>query len=490
MMIFIVTPSTGKTPDMPYKTVLALDASVSSFIDESAINGMEYTYRVFAADASGNVSNPTNEAKIGTVTIGKPDPPASASAEAYEEYIAVAIVPPTLAQDNRDIYAPVEYKIQISRNAGTSYSDIAVTGNTSYDYYFDRPVEGYPEISALNNYRFKISGVNVYGNLSTVVVTPVSTGNYLTWTPETPKNFRGSSTGRTLYLEWDKQSQIFGAIACRIQISVDGTTWYQPGVTKDPYAAEDNYRENSTKDAFLEITGSAFYQVVPLTGQNTALEDGGYAVLPRTYYYRVQAVNTVSGKVSAWSNKVELEAKGTSAQDMLNNSVGWDTLVDKSILFEKIGAKNFIGRKGILALIANDDDLSDKARQGFQYWALDNITLEGVQYKKGEFRINSDAGDYFIVDPVTGISFRASKLDIDTLGTNTYGNLNVFDKKGSGGLKQLSLVLVDDKGTVKAIPAITLGNSARKPEIDIYAAMLRILAGALNVGATGVFSSV
>jgi hypothetical protein len=74
--------------------------------------------------------------------------------------------------------------------------------------------------------------------------------------------------------------------------------------------------------------------------------------------------------------------------------------------------------------------------------------------------INSDAGDFFIIDPVNGISFRASKLDIDTLGTNTCGNLNIFDKKGSGWLKQLSLALADDTGTVKAVPAITLGNTA------------------------------
>jgi hypothetical protein len=60
---------------MPYKTVLALDVSVTACVGEPAIGGMEYTCRVFAADASGNVPDPANEAKTGTVTIGKPGPP-------------------------------------------------------------------------------------------------------------------------------------------------------------------------------------------------------------------------------------------------------------------------------------------------------------------------------------------------------------------------------------------------------------------------------
>jgi hypothetical protein len=456
-----------KTPDMPYKTVLTLDSGTNSFVDESAINGMAYTYKVVAADDSGNVSNPSNEATIGTVTAERPPAPATVSANAYEEHIAVSVVPPELASSGRDIYAPAEYKIQISRNNGSTYSDVALTANTGYDYYFDRTVDGYPETGTLGAYRFRVYSVNIYGNLSaTAFVCAVSTGDYATWIPAKPVA-TGSGTGRTLHLEWSRQRGIYGTVAYRLQISLNGTAWFKPNVTKDPYASEDNYRENGTANGFLETTEAAYFQVVPLSGQNTVLASGGYSISPRDYYYRVMAVNTESGKSSDWSSALQLTAEGTSAQDLLNNSVGWDQIADKSILFEKLGAKNFIGQKSILALIANDENLSDKARAGFQYWALDTITLGGVQYKKGEFRINTDTGDFFLVDPANGISFKASRIDIDSLGTNAYGNLNVSDQKGSNGLKQLALNLVDSNGDVKAVPLIDIGNSGKKPEITL-----------------------
>jgi hypothetical protein len=447
-----------KTPDMPYKTVLTLDADINSFVDESSINGMAYTYKVLATDNSGNVSNPSNEASIGTVTAERPLAPTSVSADAYEEYIAVAIVPPSLAASGRDIYVPAEYKIQISRDSGATYSDVAITANTNYDYYFNRTVDGYPEIGTLGAYRFRVYSVNIYGNVSTnAFICAVSTGNYATWVPTKPA-VTGSGTGRTLYLEWGRQLAAFGTVAYRIQISLNGTAWFKPNVTKDPLASEDNWRENSTANAFLEITEATFYQVVPLTGQNTDLGGGKLSITPKTYYYRVMAINTESGKASDWSGVVRLTAEGTSAQDILNNSVGWDKIIDGSILVEKLGVKKLIAGESTLAFIGNDTNVSNKARSGFQYWALDNITINGVQFKKGEFRINSDTGDFFIVDPVTGISFKASRIEMTALGSNVYGNFEIYDAK-TNSKKYLSFKLIDDSGNVLSSPIISLGNN-------------------------------
>lgn len=448
-----------KTPEMPYKTVLMLDADVNSFVDESAINGMAYTYKIIATDNSGNVSNPSNEASIGTVTADRPTAPISASANAYEDYITVSITPPTLTSSNRDIYAPAEYKIQISRNGGSTYSDVVITANTGYDYYFNRTVDGYPEIGTLSSYRFRIYSVNIYGNLSaSAVVCSVSTGNYATWTPTKPV-ITGSGTGRTLYLEWGRQLAMFGTVAYRIQISINGTAWYKPNVTKDPYANENNWRENDTLTGFLEVTEATYFQVVPLTGQNTVLPTGGYSISPKTYYYRVYAVNTESGQTSDWSTAIMLTAEGTSAQDILNNSVGWDKIVDGSILVEKLGVKRLIAGESTLAFIGNNTNVSDKTRAGFQYWALDTITINGVQFRKGEFRINSDTGDFFIVDPTNGISFKASRVEITALGSNVYGNFSVFDTKN--GNEQFSVDLLDESGAVKITPSITIGKSGK-----------------------------
>jgi hypothetical protein len=446
-----------KTPDMPYKTVLSLDSDTNSFVDESAINGMEYTYRVFATDNSGNVSNPSNEASVGTVTAERPLGPVSASANAYEEYIAVAIIPPELDSSGSDIYAPAEYKIQISRDGGSTYSDAAITANTNYDYYFDRTVDGYPEIGTLDAYRFRVYSVNIYGNLSaSAFVCGVSTGDYKTWTPVTPV-VTGSGTGRTLYLKWGKQLSIFGTVKYLIQISLNGKDWYKPNTTKDPYTSEDNWREDGVINNYLEITESTFYQVVPLTGQNTVLASGGLSISPRTYYYRALAINTESGKSTNWSTVISLTAEGTSSQDLLNNSVGWDKIIDGSVRMNKLGVDHLIGNQATLALIVNDTNLHDKSREGFQYWALDTITIDGVTFKKGEFVVRSGNGDFFIVDPVNGVSFRATRMEITAIGSNVYGNFAVYaDRTGEA---HLFLELVDSNGNALENPKITIGNN-------------------------------
>jgi hypothetical protein len=474
-----------KTPDMPYKTILTMDADIHNFVDESAINGMGYTYRVIATDNAGNVSNPSNEVSVGTVTAERPLGPASASANAYEEYIAVAIIPPELDSSGRDIYAPAEYKIQISRNGGATYSDVALTANTSYDYYFDRTVDGYPEIGTLGAYRFRVYSVNIYGNISASAFTcGVATGNYATWNPTKPV-LAGSGTGRTLYLEWGRQLAIFGTVAYRIQISLNGADWYQPATTKDPRTSEDNWRESSAADAFLEITEATFYQIVPLAGQNTVLEAGGYSISPRAYYYRVMAINTESGKFSDWSTTIKLTAEGTSAQDILNSSVGWDKIVDESILMEKLGVRQLIGNQATLALIVNDTNLNNKGNAGFQYWALDNITIDGVTFKKGEFAVRSENGDYFIVDPVAGVTFKATKIEITAVGSNVYGDFTIFDAQG--GRAQLTFDLVNSTGGVLDNPAIIIGNAAKKPGITLNGSNTAVN-GPLGVSGAATFS--
>jgi hypothetical protein len=81
---------------------------------------MQYTYKVVAADNSGNVPNPSNEAVIGTITIGQPDPPTGASANTYEDYIAVSIIPLQQARETGVFTRPLNTRyrsaaIQVQR---------------------------------------------------------------------------------------------------------------------------------------------------------------------------------------------------------------------------------------------------------------------------------------------------------------------------------------------------------------------------------------
>jgi hypothetical protein len=448
-----------KTPDMPYKSVLVLYPEINSFVDESSINGMSLIYKVHATDLFGNVSNPSNEASIGTITIERPYPPISINANAFNDYITVTIIPPQLPQTNRDIYTPVEYKIQISRNGGVSFEDVVVTSNTSYDYYFNRSIDGYPEKNKLEQYRFRVFSVNSFGNLSFSTFTcNVSTGDYVTWIPTVPM-LKGESTGRTLYLNWDKQ-KIYGNLVYRIQISKDNTNWYKPNIVDDPYTSENNWA-TGTINGFLETepNTNVFYQIVPLKGQNTNLGNNRYIIEAATYYYRIAAINTDTGYQTQWTSSIQLTAEGTSAQDILKNSIGWDQIIDQSIKVSKLGVDRLIAGESTLAFIGNDSIVSNKTRNGFQYWALDNINIGGTVFKKGEFRINCDNGDFFTVDPVNGINFKASKIVMDALGSKVFGNFDIIDSKTSNK-SFLNFDLIDSNGNVKSNPTIAIGYNA------------------------------
>jgi hypothetical protein len=149
----------------------------------------------------------------------------------------------------------------------------------------------------------------------------------------------------------------------------------------------------------------------------------------------------------------------------LKNSIGWDQIIEKSILVDKLGVKQLIAGECTLQFIANDINTDDKTRAGYQYWALDNYTgKNNTEYKKGEFRVNTNTGDYFIVDPATGISFKASKIVMDAIGSKLYGNFDIIDSKNSEK-KYLSLILVNSDNSLKDSPKIILGYDD-KTQID------------------------
>jgi hypothetical protein len=449
-----------KTPDMFYKAVLSLTPDINNFIDESAINGMQYTYKVHATDNNGNVSNPSNEVTIGTVTMDKPYAPTSITANAFNDYITISIVPPSLSQANRDIFTPVEYKIQISKNQGSSYSDVAVVSNTNYDYYFNRQSDGYPEISALNTWRFRVYSVNIYGNVSAnAAVCSITTGDYMTWTPGTPTGVKGENTGRTLYLNWNKQS-IYGSLVYRVQISKDNVNWYKPNLVDNPYASEDNWKTGSLNE-YIEVDTNRFYQVVPLKGQNTDLGKGKYNIQPVTYYYRIAACNNDTGYVTSYTSGISITAQGTSARDILNNSIGWDQIIDQSIKVSKLGVERLIAGEATLELIANDTTLTNPKRDGFQYWALadyyDPNNPNTKLFNKGDFQISSKKGDYVRVSD-KGIELKASLLDIGTDLTRAYKNFIVYDTDTSNK-DYLNINLVDSSGSVLSNPTISIGNN-------------------------------
>jgi hypothetical protein len=456
-----------KTPDMYYKAALSLTPDVRAFVDESAINGMQYTYKVHATDRYGNVSNPSNEATIGTVTAERPYAPAALAANAFNDHIVVSITPPSLSSSNRDIYTPVEYKLQVSKNSGASYADVAVISNTNYDYYFNRQTEGYPEPDALGAWRFRVYSVNSYGNLSSSpAVCAVATGDYVSWKPSTPAGFTGESTGRELYLNWNKQS-IYGHLAYRVQISKDNSSWHKPNLADDPYASENNWKSGAANE-FYETDANRFSQIVPLKGQNTNTgtpANPQYKIEPATYYYRVAACNTDTGYVTAYTAAIALTANGTSAQDILNNSVGWDQIIEGSVRMSKLGVDNLVGKEAVLALIANDTNITDKTKQGVQYWALDSVTVNGVSFAKGEFAIRAKNGDYLTVDPAQGIALSAKRIQLETLGARVNGNFAVYDS--ASGLAQLVMNLLDASGNILGIPEIVVGNGGRKAKLTL-----------------------
>jgi len=128
-----------------------------TYIDESTITGVQYSYYVTAADKA---NNETELSVPWTVTIGiiaKPLAVTNLHAAANnKDFIQITFTP----SDSSDPARTVDhYRLWVSRNNGSVWSELNSVNSIEALYFYDRTVDGYPEKSALLNYRFRVIAV-------------------------------------------------------------------------------------------------------------------------------------------------------------------------------------------------------------------------------------------------------------------------------------------------------------------------------------------
>lgn len=171
---------------------------------KSQLNSLDEAYQGAIADVTDKIDDIIS----GGENISAPDIPEGLSARASESGIYIAWSPPKSGLNNtiKSIH------IDISRDAGKTWSTIRTAG-LSYQYEFNRLVDGYPEIADLYNYEIRIRSESVYGKMSeySASVIPDVSG-YKTWRVAAPAiSAKAYKDTITITLS-DRNSGVYGTV--------------------------------------------------------------------------------------------------------------------------------------------------------------------------------------------------------------------------------------------------------------------------------------
>jgi len=155
-------------------------------------------------------------------------------------------------------------------------SEAIVEDDASAGYAFDRDIDGYPEVEDLAGYRVRGILTNIYGRTAQSALSSVDTSSYGTWIPLVAELTAQRITGRTATLSFGQKPGrlLYGETRYKIEIRRKGeATWYNPDLTRDPYASVDNYKAAPSADDVTEglSTAHSFTQTLPLDGQNDVI---------------------------------------------------------------------------------------------------------------------------------------------------------------------------------------------------------------------------
>lgn len=135
-----------------------------------------------------------------TDSIGCPNNINSLSAIAQKDSINLSWNPP----DNNGLNNSTKrYIVEISRDSGHTWENLAVCTSNSYIYYFIRTNDRYPEAKILNSWRFRVLAENIYGKTSEWTITSVDTSTYGTWIPVIPELIKKDAGEGGILFEWN-----------------------------------------------------------------------------------------------------------------------------------------------------------------------------------------------------------------------------------------------------------------------------------------------
>lgn len=402
------------------------DRSVDGYPEADDLE--DYTITVTASNEKGSISGTAvsiDTSYYKTWIISKPE----LSAIAEEKGISVSW---NLTNDS---YGTKKYNL---------YKDNVLVAQNIYanSYYEEYGEDVYPLKATLSAIKFKVVAISD-GCTTNSDEEYVNIDNYLGYELTKPELFINSNS-RSINLKWNKQN-VYSWIGADIQVSkaykiingvytpiVDDSelVWYAPALMLNPYASEENYKIGN-EGGMLEVKDQNVSFSVPLYGQSTQ------SPINTDYAYRIR-VKDIAGN-SAWSDAAYIQAKATSAYDVVKawklNDAGERVKIDGALGAQQIFVEE------LSALCANIGYLNDGGDE-FNYWAIGDVPLgNGEILHKGSFRVGG-RDKYIKVTPIidehgvpTGnynLEFKVGDFDIDTVGDVTINgrDFTVYDRSG------------------------------------------------------------
>jgi len=226
--------NTGGSPITGYRIQVSTDegASFSDLVENTGNQNTSYShtrlalsttrqYRVYARNVQGQSTSPSNTATATTQGVTAPDAPMDLTVAASGRTILVLS---WTAPSNTGGAAITGYRIEISTDGGTSYTDlVANTGSTATTYV-------HRGLDPSTTRQYRVSARNSQGaGAASVAASGMTIDSSTLTVPSDPTALTAMASGRTLIqLTWavpnnDGGSAITGY---RIQISTDGGTIY------------------------------------------------------------------------------------------------------------------------------------------------------------------------------------------------------------------------------------------------------------------------
>ena len=127
--------------------------------------------------------------------------------------------------------------VEMSRDGGTTWSEVWSVGSNTFTYMFDRQTDGYPEkdssdVHYLGNYKFRLKNMSIYGVESAYCTTTgvdLSTTTYGTWSPVANTFTQKNADQYGINFAWNPPTsggtdELYGTNTYTITVKYDGTT--------------------------------------------------------------------------------------------------------------------------------------------------------------------------------------------------------------------------------------------------------------------------
>lgn len=375
----IYSAEEGDIPEFDSKVTSPIRVKSNSFTEKNV------TLNTYVNSISTTIQSAVDKAVNGT-TESIPSDISNFTVKALENGLEISVSIADTNLNNNLSY--IQY--QISRDSGATWSDTNKINGTKGTYEFNRKIDGYPEESDLLNYRIRVKAENVYGKVSenwSSETTPDCT-TYGTWTLSSP-SVSAKVLDRTATLTFshsraDEKIQ-YGTIKYLVSIKRLGesadTKYYAPSTNLDPYASENNYKNDASTQDFI-YSDNVYIQTLPLYGQDSQNATN------TVYQFRVIAENEAT---TSEPTETTITALVTNIRDIvISNETTKESYVEK---LSAISANVGLIQKGGFG------DFKDQTN----YWALSTLSAEdaGTTEKvyEGSFRVGG-SNEYLKVEPV------------------------------------------------------------------------------------------